>query len=295
MLVLRLVIVTQCLGVIGCYLFSSYETESDIYGWLFFDQRLPEALAQTVDNAGNWVMLLAAVALFVGGIVGKFAHQPARTFQAIDFLAAIAIAVWMLSVAVTHTLRTSTYPELVLAEQAVRYAAPAALAWIAFHQYHHARPMDASDPVLTRALWFLIIAAASTFAAHGYKAIEGYGPFVDLILLSDDQWTEWGIRQAGANGLLLVIGIADLMVAGLLLLFRWRVAAFYMTVWGLITASSRVTALGMEAWPETVMRIANGGVPLAILIAWPHFNSVKAARSHSQSPTSEPTLSHEHA
>ncbi|MFG0265712.1 MAG: hypothetical protein ACF8AM_11275, partial [Rhodopirellula sp. JB055] len=95
-----------------------------------------------------------------------------------------------------------------------------------------------------------------------------YAPFIDLILLSDMQWTEFGFRQASVERILVVIGILDILVALALLIFRSRAAAFYMVVWGLVTAASRMTALGMDAWPETWIRIANGGVPLAILIHW---------------------------
>lgn len=264
---LRIVVVVQCFGLGGRYLFASLETESDVYGWLYFDCHWSESIAQSIDNLG------ALATLFAGGVLclnGLLIRKPmgdsswSRVVGWLDRTAAVWIAIWMLLIAAAHMMRAAVFAELSLPEHAVRYIAPLALAVCG--GVGVASCVSSSRTRI--AVIMLAVAASCTFAAHGYKAYQCYAPFIDLILLSDMQWTNAGFTQATAEKLLVAIGIADILVALVLLAFRSRIAAFYMVVWGLVTAASRMTALGMEAWPETLIRIANGGVPLVILIHW---------------------------
>ncbi len=299
-LVLRIVVVIQCFGVGGRYLFSSMETESDVYGWLYFDCHWSESLAQSIDNAGALMTLVAGGLLcLTGWRMTKPMNESPRDeiLRRLDRAAAWWVALWMLLNTAAHMMRAAVFAELSLAEHAVRYAAPIALALFSGARDRapggtgHVNDSDTGDlfgehatkvapkldvdtrafsqPRRTRvAIHILVVAAAFTFAAHGYKAFECYAPFTDLILLSDMQWTDTGCTQTTAEQLLVAIGIADIVVALALLLIRSRLAAFYMVVWGSVTAASRMTAFGFDAWPETLIRIANGGVPLAILIYW---------------------------
>lgn len=264
---LRVVVVVQCFGLGARYLFSSLETESDVYGWLYFDCDWPESIAQSIDNMGALTTLFAGGILCLNGLLLRKSPSDSswtRIAGWMDRAAAVWIAIWMLLIAAAHMMRAAVFAELSLFEHAVRYIAPLALAV--------GGGMGVASCVSSArtriAVILLAVAASLTFAAHGYKAYECYAPFIDLILLSDMQWTEAGITQATAEKLLVAIGIADILVALVLLVFRSRFAAFYMVVWGLVTAASRMTALGLEAWPETLIRIANGGVPIVILIHW---------------------------
>ena len=268
---LRFVVVIECFGLGGRYLFSSLETESDIYGWLYFDCHWSESLAQSIDNAGALMTLVAGGLLcLTGWLMRRQPIESARLkiVRKLDQAAACWIAVWMLLIATAHMMRAAVFSELSLAEHAVRYAAPLALA-ICGRAGSGIDLVASRQPARARfTVLMLTVAAAFTFAAHGYKAYQCYAPFTDLILLSDMQWTDTGCTQAAAERLLIVIGVADIIVALVLLVFRWRLAAFYMVAWGFVTAASRMTALGTDAWPETLIRIANGGVPLAILVHW---------------------------
>ncbi|QDS94257.1 hypothetical protein FF011L_30360 [Roseimaritima multifibrata] len=285
---LRVIVVIECFGLGGRYLFSSFETESDIYGWLYFDCHWPETIAQGIDNAGSLVTLIAGGLLCLTGVLmasRPSESPPPKIVRRIDQAAALWIAVWMLLLAAAHMMRAAVFAELALSEHAVRYIAPLALA-VCGSAGLPAR--SAAAPHLNRSRYIVLlltVAAAFTFAAHGYKAYECYAPFTDLILLSDMQWTETGCTQATAERILVVIGVVDILAALILLIFRSRLAAFYMVVWGFVTAASRITALGADAWPETLIRIANGGVPLAILIYW------MTLREFSRSPD-PPQLSH---
>ncbi|KLU04592.1 putative transmembrane protein [Rhodopirellula islandica] len=264
---LRVVVVVQCVGVGGRYLFSSLETESDVYGWLYFDCHWPEALAQSIDNVGALMTLVAGGVFGLAGWLMWKMPSDSRWFNVVrrfDQAAAGWVALWMLLIAAAHMMRAAVFAELSFPEHAVRYVAPMTLAICG-----GVGAASCSSSKRTRfAVLMLTVAAAFTFAAHGYKAYACYAPFTDLILLSDMQWTDIGFTQTTVENMLVVIGVVDILVAVALLVLRSRVAAFYMVVWGLVTAASRMTALGIEAWPETLIRIANGGVPLAIFIHW---------------------------
>lgn len=264
---LRVVVVLQFFGLGGRYLYSSFETESDVYGWLYFDCNWSESLAQSIDNAGSLLTFVAGGVLCVTGLLMWSMPAESRwlsVVQKLDRVAAGWGAFWMLLIAAAHMMRAAVFAELALPEHAVRYVAPLALAVCG-----GVGAASCSSSNRTRvAVMMLAVAASLTFAAHGYKASKCYAPFTDLILLSEMQWIDAGTTQATAEKMLVVIGVVDIFAAAALLAFRSRVAALYMVVWGLVTATSRMTALGMEAWPETLIRIANGGVPLVIWIHW---------------------------
>ena len=115
--------------------------------------------------------------------------------------------------------------------------------------------------------WLLLLGASSTFIAHGIEAFEHYGRFVDLLIGSASRV---GLRlsQSSAETALTVIGVQDFLLVALLLLRRWRWVAGWMAFWGFATALSRMTTMGSGSWHQTAVRVANGGVPLAIFLAW---------------------------
>ncbi|TWU16300.1 hypothetical protein [Allorhodopirellula heiligendammensis] len=268
---LRIVIAIQSIGLSGRYLFSKNEWESHVFEWLLFDWGWPEPLAQTMDNAGTWLTLVAGGLLCLIGWLkhrrfGDTGLPTALTW--LDRIAAGWIACWLLVMAVAHMMRATLWAELTLAEDAVRYIAPVTLIILSGRPAASPLVKGGRSGGTPLAVLLLMIAASATFAAHGYKAVERYGPFTDLILLSDLQWTHMSMSQTTAETILVVVGVIDLVVALLLIPTRWRSVALYMAVWGIIAAVSRMTAYGFGAWPETLLRAANGGVPLAIFGYW---------------------------
>lgn len=292
---LRIVVAIQCIGLGGIYLFSQNERESDVFEWLLFDWGWPETLVQAIDNTGVG-MTLAAGFLLCG--IGWIRRRNWSTYQDhadatrsrswlcwLDEAAAWWIAGWVLLISFAHMIRATLWAELTLAEDAVRYVAPMALA-IVIRRRLHTRHRGENYVGDTRvAVGMLMIAASATFAAHGYKALMCYGPFTDLILLSDLQWTHTDVSQSVAERILFVIGVFDLFIAALLVITLWRAVALYMTVWGIVAAASRMTAYGVGAWPETLLRAANGGVPLAILGYWQitYWSQLKSQRVDTRS------------
>ncbi|TWT74734.1 hypothetical protein [Allorhodopirellula solitaria] len=268
---LRIVIAVQCFGLAGRYLFSPNERESDVFEWLQFDFHWPEPLVQSIDNAGAWLTLAAGLLLCVAGIVRPRMDPESmlgRSLRWLDGTAALWIAVWVFTMAVAHRMRATLYADLTFAEDAVRYVAPLALLLLINRPTRRLEIERGGFQAERAAVILLMLAAAATFAAHGYKAIECYGPFMDLVLLSDMRWTQFYPSESTVQRSLVAIGVVDLLVAILLVVARWPAVAFYMAVWGGVAAASRMTAFGFSAWPETLLRAANGGVPLAILGYW---------------------------
>ena len=265
---LRFVILVQCVGLGGRYLFSSYETESDIYGWLYFDCDWSEPLAQSIDNCGSLITVIAGVMIFcIAAIRGRlFNGSPwPNVFCWLNRTAAVWIAIWMVLISLAHMMRTSVFAELVPAEHAVRYIAPLAIFFsgeIVFCLHDKNKIQFAAKFAIT----LLMLSASATFAAHGYKAVQCFGLFTDLILLSNLDFTRIDLSQQNAERLLIIVGVLDIVAAIALLLFRSRLAICYMAIWGFVTAASRMTAMGVDAWPEFLLRFANGGVPIAILL-----------------------------
>lgn len=264
------IVLLQSMGVAGMYLLSSSEMESDVYGLLFFDWGWPEDLAQRIDDAGALGTLVGA-GLAIPGVVllsslgGDIASgtRISRQWLRLLLLTNLCfIASWMLAIAVTQMVRGGAFVEYALGEHAVRFAVPLALALL----LAPATGWISGERLRQTSMGLLTLATAATFIVHGYKAICLYGQFTDLILLSSARWTSLQLTQSTAEGALWVIGVVDVVVALLLIGTRWRMIAAYMALWGLITACSRMTAMGAGAWPEVLIRSANWGAPLALLL-----------------------------
>ena len=126
-----------------------------------------------------------------------------------------------------------------------------------------------------RTEWILRLAVAATFVGHGLCSWWLQPEFIDLIVgtmdtfLGDD-WEAAGARQVFAEDALPWIAMQDFVLAGLLVLpgrrLRWLV--LWMSIWGFITALSRITAFGLERWPDFCLRICNGGIPLLLWMHW---------------------------
>lgn len=261
---LRLTIVAQCVGISGRYLFAKFETESPIYGLLFFDLDFAEVRCQFLDDFGVYGCLVAGVITIGTGIFSECFRPTAeyRKSKLIFFIDATAlgfVAVWTLGMAIAETIRGDVFARFTLLEEAVRIASPLVL--IIFL----ATPKMSCNGLFRRGgMLLLLIATATTFAFHGYKAIELYGTFLDYLLLSQPFGITLVEDQRTAELILTVIGWVDIGLAISLLVFRYRAIAIYMAAWGFLTALSRMTAGGWEAWPEVFIRAANAGAPLTL-------------------------------
>lgn len=239
---------------------AAWSRPTVVNGLLYFDLGLEEGLARAVDRG-------AAALLVLGGLLVVL--RPWRWPAALVLL-------WLVALASSITLRgDSEFSGIALPAHATRYGAPLALLLLGL----------ASE---APAAWCLRLAAALSFATHGYEALVHNPHFLDLLLLSARRA---GLRVAEADARLALdlIGWADLLVAGLVLLTRWRAVALYMAAWGALTAASRLSALGPGAWTETGLRAANALVPLALALAWRAPAASPAAADPASLPHTAPT------
>jgi hypothetical protein len=158
-------------------------------------------------------------------------------------LAATAIGTWV--------------PWLTPGAHATRYMAPLALI-----------ALSVPPPRERMAEWVLRAAASATFLCHGIEALLAHSQFIDYIITGGQRL---GIEfaESSARAMLFVIGVVDVAVAAAILLpKRLRAVAAWMAAWGLTTAVMRTVYLGWGAWPETLIRVTNGAVPLTLLLLW---------------------------
>ena len=245
---LRISVAGQCIAAAR----TAWVAGSEINGWLFIKVGLPESVASFTDQvAAGLLLAVAASAIF----------RPLRALYLFN-------AAWMAAVCFAVFTNPGTAVDVLAPiSHAVRVAAPLALALLPLRPGEELRN---GAPKTALALWVLLFGVAATFTAHGLEALQHYGRFVDLIIGSAKQWFGWSISQATAEELLTVIGIQDILLALMLLSRRWRWVAGWMAIWGLSTALSRVTAMGSGSWHQSLIRIANGGVPLALFLGWWH-------------------------
>ena len=112
--------------------------------------------------------------------------------------------------------------------------------------------------------WVLRIAVAGEFLGHGMFALQG-----------KEQWIGWtqqvlGVAPETAATLMMLVGVADILVALIVLVKPIRIVLLWAVLWGFWTALLR-PVVGEPVW-DFVERWANWGAPLALLLlrGWPH-------------------------
>ncbi|MDA1334526.1 MAG: hypothetical protein O2794_00725 [bacterium] len=112
--------------------------------------------------------------------------------------------------------------------------------------------------------WVLRIAVFGEFLGHGVFALQGktgWFKYFEAVGITNTE-TMVSILQ--------VVGIMDIALAILVLVFPMRLALLWMTFWGVWTAMIRWPVGPDPVW-DFFERWANWGAPLALLLArgWP--------------------------
>lgn len=164
--------------------------------------------------------------------------------------AAWIVAAWFVTAALLKMIGDEPFALLALPCQAARFGVAIAIA----------RPRFAI-PILR-------VAASLTFLGHGTEAIGLHPKFIAYIQHTGGL-VGCHVSDETTTMMLRVIGTIDLVLAGAILLRpARRVTAGYMTFWGTITALARTVYAGPAGIPDTLIRAANPGAPLALLLAW---------------------------
>ena len=217
------------------------------------DQRRQERIRKIDRGIGVFLCLLACLVMV----------WPGRSRLIIVGL--VFAAVFIVVDACCATLNAGkAFSDLSLPSMATRVAAPLAMALgIGF-----TRPLQAWPKVATRSLDLLLRwSLAATFCAHGYKAVQGHAAFQDLIALSSRR-IGLSLDETTISLLLTVIGWQDILLAIAIVLVRTRWLLWWLAAWGIITAFSRITAMGLDVVDLTMLRAANGGLALVLLTFW---------------------------
>jgi hypothetical protein len=107
-----------------------------------------------------------------------------------------------------------------------------------------------------KAIWALRIGVAGEFLGHGIFALQGKADWINW-------FSKFGVSDpATAQTLLLLVGIADLIVATLVLFKPIKPVLLWAVFWGFWTALIR-PIVGMPIW-DFVERFANWAAPLAL-------------------------------
>ncbi len=208
-----------------------------IFSVLWMEWGMPEDVALWIVRVGSWIVLAASIAIW---------FPPART-------ALWWIAAWLLLVAFARVSQTERHPWIIPGAMATRILAPIALLALVPPRIR-----------VERATWILRVAAALTFACHGYEALRFEPAFFDYIVIASRRFTGSEFEPDTIYALLVAIGVVDIVVAAWILWKPTRSIALYMAVWGLITALSRTVHSGWVAKWEVALRLPNVAVPLAL-------------------------------
>jgi hypothetical protein len=104
--------------------------------------------------------------------------------------------------------------------------------------------------------WLLRVGVAGEFVGHGFLAIGGKADWIGWI----SQMIH--VSTATATTLLLLVGIADVIMALIVLIRPVRPLLLWMAFWGFWTALVR-PLVGMS-WLDFIERFANWAAPLAL-------------------------------
>lgn len=259
---LRIGVALQCLGN---WWWLTRIGESPLLGWLINPADIGglqwnESTAIATQRAIGWLALVAGVVVLL---------RPCAAVLGPLVLLQVTIATAMWRSADGFSLTADWLPAqwvtlFPFMTQAARIAAPAGL--LLLDPWRPARPLR--EKRTRSAVTLLRWAAAVTFLAHGIESWQHNPQFTDLLIGATARVFGAELSQSTAEKLLSIIGAADMLVAIACVVIRSRYLMGWMVVWGAITASSRVVALGSSLGYMSLTRSPHVAVPLAVTLYW---------------------------
>ena len=244
MLTLRIAVVATCIGTSARLL----RYGGPVLSWLWMQHGWSEAAAVKLEYAAAFGLLACIPFVFWRQAWPVLKLVAARLL--LSMFASMFTEPW--------------HPELEPGAHAARYLAPLALA--AFCAKADARGRKLGE-------WLLRVGVGATFIAHGIEALLSRAQFLDYLIGASWKLLRFDLPESGAHGILLTIGVIDVLVgAAVMIPKRWRALALWLAFWGLLTAFARIVYLGWANWPETLIRVTNGAVPLTLFFLWTKTN-----------------------
>lgn len=219
-----------------------WKAPSAINTTVFITLDASEQVAHVVDQGGALVLLAASALAF------WWPHAALLWGSAL----------WMSVMALAITLQDgSHFARWALLAWGARISAPLTL-WAWRHPRWRAH-----------AHWVARVGISATFGIHGVEALWAHPTFVDLLSGAWSRFFGLSLVQEHAVVLLWIIGVVDLVCAALVLWPRaTRKIAWYMVLWGAVTALSRFVQWGAPGWPAVLLRASHGLLPLALWWMW---------------------------
>ena len=201
------------------------------------------------DKVIAWTLLILSVFLLIPKVI-----QSTPLYYIL-----IPCSMWLISHSIGSILNGGKmFSELSIYAHATRWGLPLFLWLKIFNDKHKNKELLEKISIN-----ILIVCASLTFAIHGWEAWSLNPPFQDLIY-GFGQIFNIQIPVNTIHVLLKSIGCMDIILAVVILFYRNPKIFIWMTFWGFITALSRPLTMGIEAWPEFAMRIANPGIPFIL-------------------------------
>ena len=240
-LVFSVAVVVTILGVLVTVLRSG---GSGWNAWLFLDQGLSHRAAYQTELA----LVLATLFFSLAGLVlRQWRWGPCFMIPAFAFLVTESFLIAKMG-GVGHA-------EWAPAAHALRYGTPLALALLAMKE-----PFGEAQVMM-----LLRVALAFVFVTHGAEALMHYPRFIDLIIGTGENMSGWRITETQAKSALTVIGWMDIFVGVAILIRPMPALLWWMAVWALVTALSRMTSMGWDAYRDVLLRVSHFVVPFVLV------------------------------
>lgn len=213
----------------------------------------------TVSAIFKYDSILAAC-LFISML---FLLWPKLSFSFPFYHILIPISLWLLCQSIAISLNGGKkFSDLAVLAHATRWILPLVL-WLGLFLRRKGKDLFESNLLIIMA----VLSSSITFAVHGWEAFSLNPSFQDLIynfaaLLS------WDVSVSTNSAILKAVGCMDILLALSLLFIRRPKVILWMAIWGLVTAISRPLTMGIEAWPETAIRIANFIMPFFLYLIY---------------------------
>lgn len=232
---------TAFLGVGLSYLFFLHDTP--IGSALFMNYSVPLNIVSKVDTFLAGLLLLCSLLLLVPKI---------RVISAVAIFIIFATYVYAMV-----DQGGSPFTDYAFFANAMRLVAPLALIIYSIKY----------DFCKKRILFYLIaIGICFTFISHGFEAILAHPWFVDMTIVLAKNTLNWAMSESIAEKLLLVVGVVDILSALTLIIFRSKIAAIWLSIWGFFTCFLRLANYGMGGLPDFIIRLPHGILPIVALL-----------------------------
>jgi len=232
---LKFTLLLQCVGV-----FFHLLGGSAIETMLFMEVGMKQGDAKSVENSIAWIFLFVGFWAFI---------KPNK-----PLLVIISIMTLLLAVIIKRQ-GGSPFTEWSIPAHMVRILLPIGILFFIREKKK-----------LTLPYYILMSGLVITFLTHGFEALSLHPRFLDYLILSFENTFELRIRQNHAENLLRIIGSLDILAAILAIVFPKKPVFIWLAFWGLLTAFSRITELGIGMYPEVLIRASHFLVPICLIL-----------------------------